>query len=137
MDALLRLRNVSKTFGRTVAVKPVDLEIHRGDFFAILGPSGCGKTTLLRMIGGFVQPTAGRVIIQGRDVTLLGPERRPTNMVFQGYGLFPHMTVQQNIAYGLRIAGLSRHVIETRLTDVMRLVRLEALSERSISQLSG
>ena len=89
------------------------------------------------MIGGFVQPTAGRVIIQGRDVTLLGPERRPTNMVFQGYGLFPHMTVQQNIAYGLRIAGLSRQVIETRLTEVMRLVRLEALSERSISQLSG
>ena len=101
---LLRLRNISKSFGGKPAVRPVDLDIHRGDFFAILGPSGCGKTTLLRLIGGFVEPTTGVIEIAGKDVTSLGPERRPTNMVFQGYGLFPHMTVKQNVAYGLKIA---------------------------------
>ena len=137
MDALLRLRNVSKTFGRTVAVKPVDLEIHRGDFFAILGPSGCGKTTLLRMIGGFVEPTSGTIEIAGKDVTGLGPERRPTNMVFQGYGLFPHMTVKQNIAYGLRIAGLPKPEIAQRTREALALVHLEELESRMVQELSG
>ncbi|HEX3218399.1 MAG TPA: ABC transporter ATP-binding protein [Aestuariivirgaceae bacterium] len=137
MDALLRLRNVSKTFGRTVAVKPVDLEIHRGDFFAILGPSGCGKTTLLRMIGGFVEPTSGTIEIAGKDVTGLGPERRPTNMVFQGYGLFPHMTVKQNIAYGLRIAGLPKPEIAERTREALALVHLEELESRMVQELSG
>ena len=135
--ALLHLDGLCKKYGAVTAVAPLDLSIGSGDFFAILGPSGCGKTTLLRMIGGFVQPTSGKVVIQGRDVTLFGPERRPTNMVFQGYGLFPHMTVHQNIAYGLKIAGLPRPTIDARLAEVMRLVRLEALSERSIAQLSG
>ena len=137
MDALLRLRNVSKTFGRTVAVKPVDLEIHRGDFFAILGPSGCGKTTLLRMIGGFVEPTSGTIEIAGKDVTGLGPERRPTNMVFQGYGLFPHMTVKQNVAYGLRIAGLPKPEIAERTREALALVHLEELESRMVQELSG
>jgi ABC-type Fe3+/spermidine/putrescine transport system ATPase subunit len=137
MDALLRLRNVSKTFGRTVAVKPVDLEIHRGDFFAILGPSGCGKTTLLRMIGGFVEPTSGTIEIAGKDVTGLGPERRPTNMVFQGYGLFPHMTVKQNVAYGLRIAGLPKPEIAQRTREALALVHLEELESRMVQELSG
>jgi ABC-type Fe3+/spermidine/putrescine transport system ATPase subunit len=81
---------VSKTFGKVSAVKPVDLEIYKGDFFAILGPSGCGKTTLLRIIGGFTAPSSGDVEIGGRNVTHVGPEKRPTNMVFQGHGLFPH-----------------------------------------------
>jgi spermidine/putrescine transport system ATP-binding protein len=89
-DVLLRLRGVSKTFGKVSAVKPVDLEIYKGDFFAILGPSGCGKTTLLRIIGGFTAPSSGDVEIGGRNVTHVGPEKRPTNMVFQGHGLFPH-----------------------------------------------
>jgi spermidine/putrescine transport system ATP-binding protein len=137
MDALLMLRNVSKTFGRTVAVKPVDLEIHRGDFFAILGPSGCGKTTLLRMIGGFVEPTSGTIEIAGKDVTGLGPERRPTNMVFQGYGLFPHMTVKQNVAYGLRIAGLPKPEIAQRTREALALVHLEELESRMVQELSG
>ena len=101
---LLRLRNLSRNYGQVEAVRPLDLDISRGDFFAILGPSGCGKTTLLRMIGGFITPTTGTVEIAGADVTALGPEKRPTNMVFQGLGLFPHMTVRQNVAYGLRIA---------------------------------
>src|SRR5262245_21378960 len=114
MEALLRLRNVSKSFGRTSAVKPVDLEIQRGEFFATLGPSGCGKTTLLRMIGGFVEPTSGMIEIAGKDVTALGPERRPTNMVFQGYGLFPHMTVKQNVVYGFRISKLPNYDIGDR-----------------------
>ena len=136
-DALLRLRNVSKTFGRTIAVKPVDLEIKRGDFFAILGPSGCGKTTLLRMIGGFVEPTSGAIEIAGKDVTALGPERRPTNMVFQGYGLFPHMTVKQNVAYGLRIARLPKPEIAERTREALALVHLEELELRMVQELSG
>ena len=103
---LVRLRGVSKRFGSVEAIRPLDLDIHAGDFFAILGPSGCGKTTLLRIIGGFIAPTTGSVEVDGADVTQLGPEHRPTNMVFQGYGLFPHMSVRQNIGYGLRIAKL-------------------------------
>ena len=134
---LLKLVGLSKAFGSQVAVAPLDLEIRSGDFFAILGPSGCGKTTLLRMIGGFIRPTTGEIFIQGRNVTALGPEKRPTNMVFQGYGLFPHMTVRQNIAYGLRIARLSRREIEARIAEVIGLVHLEELEDRSVGQLSG
>jgi len=136
-DVLLRLRNVSKTFGKVTAVKPVDLDIHRGDFFAILGPSGCGKTTLLRIIGGFTAPSNGDVEIEGRSVTHLGPDKRPTNMVFQGYGLFPHMTVRQNIAYGLRIAKAAPPEIERRVAETVELVRLGDLEERRVDELSG
>ncbi len=134
---LLRLRSVSKTYGTVAAVKPLDLEIHRGDFYALLGPSGCGKTTLLRIIGGFTEPTSGTVEIDGIDVTRLGPEQRPTNMVFQGYGLFPHMTVRQNIAYGLRIAKLDRAEIQARVEEIIGLVRLGELAERRPDALSG
>ena len=136
-EPLLRLEGISKAYGKVAAVEPLDLDIHAGDFFAILGPSGCGKTTLLRTIGGFIQPTTGRILIKGRDVTPLGPEKRPTNMVFQGYGLFPHMTVRQNIGYGLKIARLPRAEIEARLAEVISLVRLEALGDRSVGALSG
>ena len=106
-------------------------------FLRFSGPSGCGKTTLLRMIGGFIDPTAGSVEIDGRDVTRLGPERRPTNMVFQGYGLFPHMTVRQNIGYGLKIAKVTRAEIDQRVAEVIGLVRLEELAERGVHELSG
>jgi spermidine/putrescine transport system ATP-binding protein len=136
-QVLLRLARLSKVYGETTAVAPLDLEIHRGDFFAILGPSGCGKTTLLRMIGGFIRPTMGDIFIDGRRVTDLGPEKRPTNMVFQGYGLFPHMTVRQNIAYGLRIRKTPERDIEARLADVIALVRLHELGDRSVAELSG
>ena len=111
-------RGLSRRFGSVEAVRPLDLEIHAGDFFAILGPSGCGKTTLLRMIGGFIAPTTGAVEIDGADVTQLGPERRPANMVFQGFGLFPHMNVRQNVAYGLRIAKVDRAEIDERVGEI-------------------
>ena len=134
---LLRLRNLSKNYGQVEAVRPLDLDINRGDFFAILGPSGCGKTTLLRMIGGFITPTTGTVEIAGADVTALGPEKRPTNMVFQGLGLFPHMTVRQNVAYGLRIARRPRSEIDGTVQEILALVRLQDLAERRINELSG
>ena len=134
---LVRLRNISKNYGAVEAVKPLDLDIHRGDFFAILGHSGCGKTTLLRVIGGFIAPTSGSVEIGGAEVTRLGPEMRPTNMVFQGLGLFPHMTVRQNVGYGLRIAKQPRASIAERVRGVLALVRLEELGERQIKALSG
>jgi ABC-type Fe3+/spermidine/putrescine transport system ATPase subunit len=134
---LVRLRDVSKRYGAVDAVKQLDLEIRRGDFLAILGPSGCGKTTLLRIIGGFVAPTTGTVEIDGQDVTGWGPEKRPTNTVFQGYGLFPHMTVRQNIAYGLRTARRPADEIRQRVEQAIALVRLEEFVDRSIDQLSG
>ena len=134
---LVRLRGVSKSYGPVAAVQALDLEIRRGDFLAILGPSGCGKTTLLRIIGGFVAPTTGTVEIEGQDVTSLGPEKRPTNTVFQGYGLFPHMTVRQNIAYGLRTAKRPKDEIDRRVDEAIALVRLEEFVTRSIDQLSG
>jgi spermidine/putrescine transport system ATP-binding protein len=134
---LVRLRGISKRYGTVTAVKPLDLEIRRADFLAILGPSGCGKTTLLRIIGGFVAPTTGTVEIDGRDVTGWGPEKRPTNTVFQGYGLFPHMTVRQNIAYGLRTARRPEAEIRQRVDQAIALVRLEEFVDRSIDQLSG
>ncbi len=134
---LVRLRNLSRSFGPVMAVRPLDLDIESGDFFAILGPSGCGKTTLLRMIGGFVAPSIGTIEIDGIDVTRLGPERRPTNMVFQGYGLFPHMNVRQNIGYGLRLAKRPAVEIARRVDEAIHLVRLEDLADREIDQLSG
>ena len=134
---LVQLTGISKSFGSTVAVQTLDLAIYAGDFLAILGPSGCGKTTLLNMIAGFLRPDSGTIEIAGTDVTRLGPERRPTNMVFQSYGLFPHMTVRQNIAYGLRIRRAAKAEIEKQVTEIVDLVHLEGLEERRINQLSG
>lgn len=136
-EVLVRLRGLSKSFGDVPAVRPLDFDINRGTFLAILGPSGCGKTTLLRMIGGFILPTTGTVEIDGHDVTRLAPERRPTNMVFQGFGLFPHMTVRQNIAYGLRVAKRPRAEIDKRVIEALQLVRLEEFADRPVKQLSG
>ena len=135
--ALVRLSGLSKAFGTAFAVHPLDFEIEAGDFLAILGPSGCGKTTLLRMIGGFETPTAGRIEIAGRDVTRLGPEKRPTNMVFQGYGLFPHMNVRQNVAYGLKLKGTPRTEIAGQVEEALHLVHLEAFADRPVAKLSG
>lgn len=134
---LVRLRHLSKRFGKVTAVRPLDFDIRHGEFLAILGPSGCGKTTLLRLIGGFLPPTTGTIEIDGADVTHLSPERRPTNMVFQGYGLFPHMTVRQNIAYGLRIRGVLGELMEQRVAEILALVRLEDLANRMPDALSG
>ena len=137
ISPLVRLRGLAKSFGAIDAVRPLDLDIFPGDFFAILGPSGCGKTTLLRMIGGFIEPSAGRIEIDGADVTELTPEHRPTNMVFQGFGLFPHMTVRQNIAYGLRIAKRPADEIAERVAAIIALVDLEEQTDRATDELSG
>ena len=134
---LVRLENLSKSYGSKLAVEPLNLEIRSGDFFALLGPSGCGKTTLLSLIGGFLQPSNGRIVISGEDVTMLAPERRRTNMVFQGYGLFPHMTVRQNIGYGLRVAGLAKEEIAVKVASMVQMVHLGGFEDRLPATLSG
>ncbi len=134
---LVRLVGASKAFGDVVAVHTVDLTIYHGDFLAILGPSGCGKTTLLNMIAGFLFPDSGSIEIDGRDVTRIGPDKRPTNMVFQGYALFPHMSLRQNIAYGLRIRKMPPSEIEARVDEMIELVHLEGLERRAVTELSG
>ncbi|MGE0239182.1 MAG: ABC transporter ATP-binding protein [Parvibaculaceae bacterium] len=134
----VRLSALSKTFAGHVAVDQVNLDIFAGDFVAILGPSGCGKTTLLRLLGGFLTPDSGAIAIDGKDVTKDGPERRPTNTVFQGYGLFPHMTVRQNVAYGLRISGrLAPAEIREQVDAALGLVRMSDYAERNSRALSG
>lgn len=134
---LLLLSGLAKSYGAVSAVEPINLEVERGDFCAILGPSGCGKSTLLRMIAGFVAPSAGRIEIEGMDVTRLGPEKRPTNMVFQSYGLFPHLTVAENVAFGLALQKRSPAEIAERTRKALGLVRLEEFGERAIDKLSG
>ena len=129
--SLLKIINVCKNFGNTVAVKNINYEIFSGDFVAILGPSGCGKTTLLKMIGGFIEPSSGSIEIENLDITKMGPEKRPTNMVFQGYGLFPHMTVKQNIAYGLKIQKINKNEINERTNEIINLVKLSDLADRN------
>ncbi len=134
---LLRLRGVAKAYGQLQAVHPLDLDIYPRDFVAVLGPSGCGKTTLLRMIGGFVRPSVGSIEIDGVDVTSLAPEHRPTNMVFQGYGLFPHLNVAENIGYGLKLSKTPRDETDARVAGAMGLVQLTDLAKRGVDQLSG
>jgi spermidine/putrescine transport system ATP-binding protein len=127
----------TKAFGDTVAVDDVTLRIPGGEFFSMLGPSGCGKTTTLRMIAGFETPDAGRIWLQGDDVTAVTPQKRNVNMVFQHYGLFPHMTVAENVAFGLKIKRMAREQIGERVAEVMRTVRLEGMEDRRPAQLSG
>lgn len=134
---LVRLGGVSKDYGTVTAVPPLDFDIAEGEFLALLGPSGCGKTTVLRMIGGFLAPTTGRIEIDGEDVTRLGPEKRRTNMVFQGYGLFPHMSVRANIAYGLQLMKRPRAEIDEKVARMLSLVRLEGFEDRMPAALSG
>jgi len=131
------LDGVTKLFGSVVAVHELDLTIPGGEFFSMLGPSGCGKTTTLRMIGGFEEPTGGRVLLQGEDVTWVPPAKRNVNMVFQAYGLFPHMTVADNVAFGLKIKRIKRSEVASRVAEALRMVRLEGLDERRPRQLSG
>jgi len=135
--AEVRLENLGKTFGDFVAVRNLDLVLRPGEFVTLLGASGSGKTTCLRMVAGFVPPSAGRIVIDGRDVTALPAYRRNTGMVFQSYALFPHQTVAANVAFGLAVRGLPRAEIERRTNEALRLVHLEPLAERYPSQLSG
>ncbi|MGB3867281.1 MAG: ABC transporter ATP-binding protein [Xanthobacteraceae bacterium] len=134
---LLRIEAVGKRFGGFTAVDDLSLDIAAGEFFALLGPSGCGKTTLLRMLAGFETPDAGRILLAGEDIAPMPPHRRPVNMMFQNYALFPHLSVRDNIAFGLRRARLPRAEIESRVTELLALVRLEGLEARRPEQLSG
>jgi len=134
---ILSLEGVTRRFGDVTAVDGVDLAVGRGEFFSLLGESGCGKTTLLRTIAGFETPDEGRVVIDGQDMTRVPPYERPTNMVFQSYALFPHMTVAQNVAYGLRQEGMARAERDDRVNEVLKLVAIESMAKRKPDQLSG
>jgi putrescine transport system ATP-binding protein len=134
---LVRFEAVSKRFGNIVAVEQLSLEIFEREFFALLGPSGCGKTTLLRMLAGFERPSEGRILLDGADISGLPPHRRPINMMFQSYALFPHLTVEGNIAFGLKQDGMPKPKIATRVQEMLRLVRLDGFGARKPHQLSG
>src|SRR5881275_2755241 len=133
----LRLQGVRKSYGQVVAVAGVDLTVEEGEFFTLLGPSGSGKTTLLRLIAGFERPDAGRIELAGRDVTSTPPYLRDTNTVFQDYALFPHMSVAENIGYGLRVKGTAKDERENRVQRALEMVRLTGLGHRRPNQLSG
>jgi putrescine transport system ATP-binding protein len=134
---LVRFEEITKQFGATTAVDRVSLSIYEREFFALLGPSGCGKTTLLRMLAGFETPSAGRILLADADIAAVPPYRRPVNMMFQTYALFPHLTVSGNISFGLEQEGMGRHDIEARVAEMLALVRLENLRQRRPHQLSG
>tara|TARA_Y100000739_G_scaffold55979_1_gene45749 strand:- start:2980 stop:4077 length:1098 start_codon:yes stop_codon:yes gene_type:complete len=134
---LLQIRGVTKSFGSFLAVNNIDLEIFKGELFCLLGGSGCGKTTLLRMLAGFESPTSGQIIIDGKDMSNVPPYERPTNMMFQNYALFPHMTVEKNVAFGLQQDGLNKTDIADKVDDILRLVELQDYKKRRPQQLSG
>ena len=134
---LLEIRGVSKKFGDFIAVNNVDLDIYQGELFCLLGGSGCGKTTLLRMLAGFEKPSSGQILIDGQDMSEVPPYKRPTNMMFQNYALFPHMTVEKNIAFGLEQDGLAKSEISDKIDSILRLVELQDYKKRRPQQLSG
>ena len=136
-DAFLRIENVVKDFGGYKAVNNVSLDIAKGEIFALLGSSGCGKTTLLRMLAGFESPTSGRIVLNGQDLAGLPPYERPLNMMFQSYALFPHLTVWDNIAFGLRRDGLPKDEVAARVDTMLKLVQLAKFGQRKPHQLSG
>ncbi len=135
--ALLRIEGVGKTFGNFRAVDRLSLDVRAGEFFALLGPSGCGKTTLLRMLAGFETPDEGRILLGGKDIAQVPPHLRPVNMMFQNYALFPHLSVRDNIAFGLQRAGMAQENIATRVAEMIALVKLDGLEKRKPDQLSG
>jgi putrescine transport system ATP-binding protein len=135
--ALVRFQQVSKRFGDIVAVDQLSLDIRDNEFFALLGPSGCGKTTLLRMLAGFETPSEGRILLDGEDIGAVPPHLRPVNMMFQSYALFPHLTVEGNIGFGLRQEHVDRHARRERVEEMLALVRLKDFGKRRVGQLSG
>ena len=134
---LLELKNLTKFFGSNKVLDDIDLTVNDGEFMTLLGPSGCGKTTLLRLIGGFERPTSGRIIMNGKDISHLSPNRRLINTVFQDYALFPHMTVFENVAFGLQMKGYSKHEIETEVFKALEKVKMNTFYMRKPSELSG
>jgi spermidine/putrescine transport system ATP-binding protein/putrescine transport system ATP-binding protein len=136
-EDFVNIANVSKRFGGTLAVDQVTLAIRQGEFFSLLGPSGCGKTTLLRMLGGFAFPDAGAIVLDGEDITAAPPNKRPTNMVFQSYAIFPHLNVRDNIAYGLRNPRLSAAERDARVDEALAMIRLTGYGARRAHELSG
>lgn len=136
-EPYIRLENISQRYHHRQIVEHLSLSIYRGEFFSLLGESGCGKTTLLRLIGGFETPSSGRIFIDGQDVTDLPPNQRPVNMMFQSYGLFPHLTVWQNVAFGLKQEALPKEYIQRKVPDVLRLVHMDHCAHRKPHELSG
>ena len=134
---VLELKDIKKNFGETVVLKGVSLAIEEGEFVTFLGSSGCGKTTILRIIAGLEYPDSGSVLIEEKDMENLGPEKRNVNMVFQNYALFPHMNVEQNIGYGLKIKGVAKDEIRKRVKEMLKLVQLEGFESRKPSAMSG
>ena len=136
-DDGITIDGVSKRFGQTLAVDNVSLTVRRSEFVSLLGPSGCGKTTLLRLIAGFEKPDTGKILFEGKDATNLSPKKRPSAMVFQNYALFPHMTVGENVAYGLRVRKMSKSQINQKVDEALRQVDLVGLGSKPVTQLSG
>ena len=136
-DTLLSLQHITKNFGEGDVLRDISLDVARGEFVTLLGASGCGKTTTLRIISGLETPDEGTVLLDGKDVTALPPERRPVNTVFQSYALFPHMNVEKNVAYGLRVHGMDKASIAKRVREMLELVQMEDYAKRMPSQLSG
>jgi putrescine transport system ATP-binding protein len=137
LQPLLRIEGLSKRFGAVTALDHLSLDIYQSEFFALLGPSGCGKTTLLRTIAGFEPASAGRILLDGTDLTPVPPYRRPVNMMFQSYALFPHLNVESNVAFGLKQEGLPKGEISRRVADMLALVKLENFGQRKPHELSG
>lgn len=137
-NTIIELRNISKSYDReTMVIEDLNLEIKKGEFVTLLGPSGCGKTTILRMIGGFETPTGGEILLHGKDISMLPPNKRPINTVFQKYALFPGMNIYDNISFGLRIKKLPKKTIDEKVKRVLEIVDLEGFEKRSVSTLSG
>ena len=136
-DTLLSLQHITKNFGEGDVLRDISLDVARGEFVTLLGASGCGKTTTLRIISGLETPDEGTVLLDGKDVTALPPERRPVNTVFQSYALFPHMNVEKNVAYGLRVRKMDQASIQKRVREMLELVQMEDYAKRMPSQLSG
>lgn len=137
MEPVVKFENVTKSFGHFVAVEDLNLSIERGKFVTLLGPSGCGKSTSLRMLGGFETPTSGRILLGGKDVTRVPPNKRNVNIVFQDYALFPHLNVERNIAFGLEMKGVDNQKIHRRVSELLELVQLQDYAKRLPSELSG
>ncbi len=136
-ESIISFSQVSKRFGTVTAVNQASFDIQRGEFFSLLGPSGCGKTTLLRIVAGFETPTEGEVFIDDQPMSAIPPNRRPVNMVFQNYAIFPHLDVRANIAFGMRKSGLSKSDLNERIDEVLELIKLPGYGSRGSDELSG